>query len=73
MKSGSVTGSENASGFQAENGTDALSACKDAVAHGGVDRGRWRALGRKKLFESGIDDQTILFKKIGKLHRCREA
>ncbi len=57
---------------KAQNGPNALAAGKNAVAHGAVDRGRRRLLGRQKLLQLRLDGGVVRLKKIGELHAVRE-
>src|SRR5215469_4379008 len=61
-----------ARGFKAQNRPHALTAGKNAVAHGGVDGGWLGGLGGQQLVKGGVDRQTIFLKKGGKFHRGME-
>src|SRR5208282_854589 len=59
---------EDAGGLEAQNRADALSACKDAISHGLVNRG-WRGgFHGHQAVEGGIDLDAVFFKKEGELH-----
>ena len=56
-------------GFHAQNGTDALAAGENAVAHGAMDGRGKRMLRRKKLLQGCFHYTTILLEKVGDGHR----
>src|SRR5882724_1822050 len=65
--------SEDARGFEAQDGANAFSAGEDGVTHGGVDGRRLGGGRRQQLFERGIDSEAVVFEKLGKFHRRKAA
>src|ERR1700730_787703 len=69
MKRRGNVGGKDTRRFQAQNGPDALSAGKHAIAHRLMDRSWWRCLGRQQTIERGVHSQTIFLKEGGQFHR----
>jgi len=62
-------GSEDASGFETEDGANAFAAGEDGIAHGFVNRRRRCRGRREKAFQRRVDEFEILVEKIRKSHR----
>ena len=56
-------------GFHAQDGTDALAAGENAVAHGAMDGSRKRMLRREKLLQGRFHYTAVLLEKVGDGHR----
>ncbi len=65
---GRDVGVEDAGGFNAEDGANALAAGEDAVAHGLMDGRRLCGFGGHEAVERGVDSEAVFFEEGGRFH-----